>query len=361
MDENLAVLPSKSKPFRWTRSDVRLLGWCGWLLKRSKKPWVHLCLPKFCKATGIGLRTAKRSLQKIRTSPKSEIIARTINEKGVWKVLVSSSSRLHGLKRTEPFTKDTQGNVTRIIKDQIRGEQITEEQLVIGADPILWKAKPKQFIKSQLLSNPPDSKSDSPGQLNFEHLHDTHAVKKNLLLTTDQEVGGSIDSSFSNTQTGNVWQTNRECHFSYKYIRDNTSGVIKFKHGQADFGVKTRNLAWYIARNDLRNEHWDNCKVAHTMNHSFTYALQALRRGCNRRTITKAYSMALEEIHAVAVDSGVTEPASWQPSSTISRARTILRNGGCHGQWSRRVARLNNSNEVIVSADSQSAGRSREF
>lgn len=374
---NLAVDTNQIKSFRLTRSDARLVGWCGWLLKRSKKPWIHLCLPTFCKATGIGLRTAKRSLQKIRTSPETEIIARTINEKGVWKVLVSSAARLHGLQRSEPFIemKEIPGRRVaspseRIVKTHIRGERILEEQLILNKDPVLWKAvahysggvgvsdanaslpkeDPNQLTLNELI-DPPNSKSDTNGHpLPKQEAHYVEQMAENP-LSQNKEPGRSIKASSTGATTKLIWSQNRECHFSPAYNRDNISDVIKFKHGQADFGVKTRNLAWYIARNDLRNEHWDNCKVAHTMNHSFTYALQALRRGCNRRTIIRAYSMALEEIHAIAVDSGVTEPASWPPSSTTHRARKLLADGGCFGQWSRRVARGNQSQKIIVSAD----------
>jgi hypothetical protein len=318
-------------------------------------------------------------LQKIRTSPETEIIARTINEKGVWKVLVSSAARLHGLQRSEPFIqmKEIPGNSSgiaseRIVKTHIRGKRILEEQLILNKDPVMWKAvahysggvgvcgvenstplteeDPNQLTLNQLV-DPPNSKSDTNDHLlPKQEAHYVEQMSENP-LAQNKEPGRSMESSSGGTTNKFTWSKNRECHFSPAYIRANISDVIKYKHDSADFGVKTRNLAWYIARNDLRNEHWDNCKVAHTMNHSFTYALQALRRGCNRRTITKAYSMALEEIHAIAVDSGVTEPASWPPSSTTHRARKLLADGGCFGQWSRRIA--NKRQKVIVTADAQ--------
>ena len=403
MVENLAVESTKCKFDRLSRSDRRLVGWVKYRLSKSSKPWIQLCLLTFCKTTGIGLRTARRSLQKIRQCPQTEIVARTINEAGRWQILVSSSARLYGLKRAEPFTETADG-AKRVVKEQIRGKEIKEEQLFLGEDPALWKAKsndslitnevitsadasvpkedPNQMIKSQLLGNTQDSKfgfvplpetQAFPSAQKNDRMHDTHEVKTSNLLVRSQEVGGSLAQSpehrtenpcvpnsvttqtcFTNTQNNNVWSSNTECHFWDRHTKGGFSKEKqRSKHGKADFEVKTRNLAWWIARNDLQREHWDNCKVKHTMRHGFTFALQELRRGCNRQTIVKAYSMALHEIHAVAVDSGVTEEASWPPSSTISRARQILIDGECRGKWWTRIS--NQRKNVLIAGNSQSA------
>jgi hypothetical protein len=402
MVENLAVESTKCKFDRLSRSDRRLVGWVKYRLSKSSKPWIQLCLPTFCKTTGIGLRTARRSLQKIRQCPQTEIVARTINEAGRWQILVSSSARLYGLKRAEPFTETADG-AKRVVKEQIRGKEIKEQQLFLGADPALWKAKsndslitnemitdadasvpkedPNQMIKSQLLGGTQDSKfgfvpppetQAFPSAQKNHRMHDTHAVKTSNRLIRSQEVGGSSAQSseqrtenpcapnsittqtrFANSQNNNVWTQNTECHFWDRLTKRGFSKEKqRSKHGNADFGVKTRNLAWFIARNDLRNEHWDNCKVKHTMRHGFTFALQELRRGCNRQTIVKSYSMALHEIHAVAVDAGVTEEASWPPSSTISRARQILIDGECRGKWWTRIS--NQRKNVLIAGNSQS-------
>ena len=327
MNGNLAGSPFESKQsLRLSRSSARLVGWIKYRLSKSSKPWIQLCLPTFCKTTGIGLRTARRSLQKIRQCPQTEIVARTINEAGRWKILVSSSVRLQGLKRSEPFAETASG-AKRVIKDQIRGKTIKKQQLFLNEDPLMWKAKSNDRMDDTHEVNTSDSKSDRKQMTMFRQ--------------------------FASTQNNNVWTSNTECHFWDRHTKGGFSKEKqRCKHGQADFEVKTRNLAWWIARNDLQREHWDNCKVKHTMRHGFTFALQELRRGCNRQTIVKAYSMALHEIHAVAVDSGVTEEASWQPSSTISRARKILIDGECRGKWWARIT--NQRQNVLVSGNTQS-------
>ena len=351
--ENLAVVSTKCKQFdRLSRSDRRLVGWVKYRLSKSSKPWIRLCLATFCKATGIGLRTAKRSLQKIRNDPKTEIVARTINENGRWHILVSSCSRLHGLTRSEPFTEFEDGK-QRVVKESLRGKRVTAEQLVLNEDPVMWKAKSNDSLITNEI-NTQDSKFGT-----IEH------------LTTDQEVGGleertenpcghpnqmtlpvypgdaqmcvtsssPIQAHSTSTETKFI-RPNTECHF---WDRHNKGGFSKEKqrrkHGNADFDQKLINLSFFIARYDLKREHWDNCKIKHRMEHGFTFALQELRRGCNRQTIVKAYSMALHEMHGVAVDAGVTEESSWQPSSTISRARRILIEGGCRGKWWSRITK----------------------
>jgi len=266
-------------------------------------------------------------LQKVRCSPECEIIARTINEDRKWKILVSSSSRLHLLNRSEPFTASKEGK-QRIVKDQIRGTTITEEQLVIGRNPVFWKAQQKTLNlqdEEQRTENP--CLSDHPKQ-----------EKLALGSATPGQLGVALASP------------KQRVPFSYKSRRDLTT-FDQSKHGSADFGVKTRNLAFFMARHDLSNEHWDNCKVHHRLAHSFNFALKALRQGCNRKTITKAYSMALHDVHGMAVDQGVTKSGVWPPSSTIHRARSILAENGCHGQWLKRIAKQ--GEKVIVSAEAE--------
>lgn len=300
MVENLAVESTKSKhSLRLSRSERRLVGWIKYRLAKSSKPWMHLCLPTFCKATGIGLRTAKRSIQKIRNCPHTEIVGRTINENGRWKILVSSCARLHGLKRSEPFVNLENGK-KRIVKDQIRGKKINEEQLILNEDPILWKAKSNDRLTDR--------------------------------LSTDQEVGSDQKVENPSQMTLNL-SPNRQCHFWDRHtIRGFTKVKQRYKHGVADFGVKTRNLAFVVARSELQREHYDNCKIRFSMAHGFNYALRELQAGCKRRTIVKAYQMALEQMHAVAVDAGETK-ANWSASSTVSRAGRILKDGGCQGKW----------------------------
>lgn len=326
MNGNLAGSPFESKQhLRLSRSSARLVGWIKYRLSKSSKPWIQLCLPTFCKTTGIGMRTARRSLQTIRQCPQTEIVARTVNEAGRWKILVSSSARLYGLKRAEPFTETADG-AKRVVKEQIRGKEIKEQQLFLNEDPLMWKAKSNDLMHDTHEVNTPNSKSDPKQMTMFRQL--------------------------SSTQNANIWAKNRECHFWDRLNKGNNIIVQRRKHGKADFDQKLINLSFFIARNDLKREHWDNCKIKHRMEHGFTFALQELRRGCNRQTIVKAYSIALHEMHGVAVDTGVTEEASWQPSSTIRRARKILINGGCRGKWWSRIA--NQRQKVNIAGNAQS-------
>ena len=326
MVENLAVGFTKSKNVdRLSRSDRRLVGWIKFRLSRSSKPWIRLCLPTFCKTTDIGLRTAKRSLQKIRNDPKTEIVARTINECGRWYILASSCSRLHGLDRSEPFTEFEDGK-KRVVKESLRGKRVTTEQLVLNEDPMMWKAKSQD--RDRDTEDEQDSKfgPDDPNQMT-------------LPVYPGVTKSSSTHTRLPSTNNNNAW-TNTECHFWDRHTKGGFSKEKqRRKHGQAEYDQRMINLSFFIARNDLKQEHWDNCKIKHRMKHAFTYSLQELRRGCNRQTIVKAYSMALHEMHGVAVDAGVTEESSWQPSSTISRARRILIEGGCRGKWRARITK----------------------
>jgi hypothetical protein len=288
-------------------------------------------------------------LQKIRNNPKTEIVARTINECGRWYILVSSCSRLHGLDRSEPFTEFEDGK-KRVVKESLRGKRVTTEQLVLGEDPVMWKAKsndslftnelitePNQLIKSQLLGNTQDSKFGTIEQ-RTENPCD-HPNQMTLPVYPGVTKSSSTHTRLPSTNNNNAW-TNTECHFWDRHTKGGFSKEKqRRKHGQAEYDQRMINLSFFIARNDLKQEHWDNCKIKHRVEHAFTYSLQELRRGCNRQTIVKAYSMALHEMHGVAVDAGVTEESSWQPSSTISRARRILIEGGCRGKWRARITK----------------------
>jgi len=333
MVENLAVESTKCKFDRLSRSDRRLVGWVKYRLSKSSKPWIHLCLPTFCKATGIGLRTAKRSLQKIRNDPQTEIVARTINENGRWQILVSSCARLHGLKRSEPFVNLENGK-KRIVKDQIRGKQINEEQLILNENPVLWKAKSNDSLSTDQEVGGLEQKTENPC--------DPNQLTLNQLLQEEPKK--------SKTDNADL-RPKTQCHFWDRHTKGGFTKVNqRYKHGVADFGVKTRRLAFVIARSELQREHWDNCKIRFSMAHGFNYALRELQAGCKRRTIVKAYQMALKQMHAIAVDAGETK-VCWSASSSVSRAGRILRDGECQGKWWLSVAK--ESQQVIVSADAQ--------
>ena len=342
---------NQCKPIRWTRTDVRLFGWVQYMTNRSTKPWIHLCIKKFCKTTGIGERTARRSLQKLRTSPESELVARTINQNGTWQILVSTTARLSGLKRSEPFLqvndsvpgkRSAFSDLQRIVKVHLRGERITEEQLVLNSDPIMWKGTPKsKFGESteQRTENP----CDHPNQMELP----IDPVDAQMCVTRKK----SVYTRSCGTTNKFIWSSHRDCHFAPDTnIKGFTRVKQRNKHTSRkdEFGVKTRKLAMWIARNEIQDEFWDNCKVRHSMPHCFNYVFDELRLGCNRNTIVRAFRMALEDVHGLAVDKGVTESGSWAPSSVVARARRILADGECRGKyWSRSK----NRKQVLVSAN----------
>jgi len=305
MDEILEGFSSNASSFRLNRTDRRLLGWLKMRLVRSPKtPWIHLSLPSFCKATGIGLRTAKRSLQKLRLAGECELVARTINEKGRWRILASTTTRLHGLKRSEPFDHSKSG-AKRVIKTHLKGEIVHHQQLVLGESPVLWKAQAQDKDKEEHKEEKPFPGHPNQTKIDFS-----------------QACPGKLGK-----------QSDRVPVFHLKRINH----VNQSKRDFVGFGEnsrrKLRRLAFAMARHDLKEEHWDNCKVRHSYRHAFNYAVRELEAGCNRKTITKAYELALRSVHAQAVDQGVVEPNAWEPSSTVCRARGILAENGCRGQW----------------------------
>ena len=197
----------------------------------------------------------------------------------------------------------------------------------------------------------PDSKSGTPKSST------TYArTRMSSQVTINSDSTGSNNDNVRTESWHNrpgLEQRKRECHFWDRHYKGKNYVLQRSKHGDAGSAhkmrnQKMRNFAFYIARNDLRQEHWDNCKIQHTMRHGFNYALQELEQGCNRRTIVKAYQMALRECHSIAVDAGVTEQASWLPSSTINKAKSILAEGDCRGKWWDRIAQ--ESQDVVITA-----------
>ncbi|MBI5692391.1 MAG: hypothetical protein HZC55_20100 [Verrucomicrobia bacterium] len=88
-----------------------------------------------------------------------------------------------------------------------------------------------------------------------------------------------------------------------------------------------RDLAAWLARHPLALAHWDNCKVAWRFPHAFSFALDALKRGHPKSAIITAYTAALHRRHQDATDvdlNGSKVRAIWEPSSTVSLARTQL-------------------------------------
>ncbi len=80
----------------------------------------------------------------------------------------------------------------------------------------------------------------------------------------------------------------------------------------------------------LERLHWDNCKVIYRRGLAFTFALGALREGHEATDIATAYDRALHECHAFATDrtAHCGQVHRFEPSSTVSRARKILKMDG---------------------------------
>jgi hypothetical protein len=116
---------------------------------------------------------------------------------------------------------------------------------------------------------------------------------------------------------------------------------IKIQTRRSGFGQKAATpgprlgallrLAGFIARRELAEAHWDNCKVSFGFGHAFRFALSALRRGFDRARIRHAYESALKRRHGDATDFGLNsgQPVSvrWSPSSTVSLANRLLIDG----------------------------------
>jgi hypothetical protein len=85
-------------------------------------------------------------------------------------------------------------------------------------------------------------------------------------------------------------------------------------------------LAWAICRNDLRDEHWDNCKIRHRPNHCFRFVRDALNRGQFQEDIIAAYRAGLHHYHRIATDVGLMEGhlVKFEPSGPVAMARRIL-------------------------------------
>ena len=97
MSDNLGgeSFDRKQKLKKLSKTSLRLRGWMKYRIKRSAKPFVHIRLESFCDLTGKSLRTAKRCLNALR-SEDNDLVIRTINQDGVWKIVASTCSRLHG-------------------------------------------------------------------------------------------------------------------------------------------------------------------------------------------------------------------------------------------------------------------------
>ena len=293
----LIAVSDPSKSFFLSKAGRRLLGWIRYRIEKSSCPWIQVNLDEFSELTGISRRTLERQLERIRLGPQHDVVVRTIHEDRRWKLLASTTSRLHTLKRTEPFTKHEDGK-NRIVKIRKNGRQLNEEQLVLGEEPIYHKAVPNtQDSKSSVCEERP---ADNPAQTNF---------------------------------FGQLTQQKSNRHFSFVSNRRVQQVEQRKKHLKSVFSHRMSRLAIFLARNELQSCFWDNCKVSPMMGFLYNYSLRSLEKGCNRRTIVKAFDIALHEVHAIAVDKMVTQPGSWPPSSTIARASKILAENDCHNRF----------------------------
>jgi len=117
MDDHLGGESSNRKPKlkKLSKTSLRLRGWMEYRIRRSSKPWVHVRLQSFCDLTGKTLRTAKRCLNALRED-QNDLVIRTINQDGVWKIVASTCQRLHGLQRSEPFSESESGKKQIVTK-----------------------------------------------------------------------------------------------------------------------------------------------------------------------------------------------------------------------------------------------------
>lgn len=316
MNDNLGGESFNRKLFRkkLSRTSVRLCGWMKYRIQRSKKPWVHIRLESFCDLTGKSLRTAKRCLNTLRQD-NNDLVIRTINQDGVWKVVASTCGRLHGLNRSEPFSSAEDGS-KQIVKESIRGKEIKEEQLIVGKDKVYWNAKSKTYDA----------------------------------LSTDEEVGSSLETPGQMDLNFDPGESD-----VFPLIDNGSSKELKVKHQnheQARICSKgIKKLSFHLAR-EMRHSHYDNIKVAWELPFCYAFAKESLIKRANKRTILKAWDMAVHEIHAEAVDQGITEPGAWRPSSTLSRARRILQDGDCFNRWKPSVPTLKQTKQIVTSGQS---------
>ena len=319
-----------------SKTSLRLRGWLNYRIKRSKKPFVHVRLESFCDLTGKSLRTAKRCINTLRNDD-NDLVIRTINQDGVWKIVASTCGRLHGLSRSEPFTSAEDGS-KQIVKESIRGKEIKEEQLVVGPESVFWNAKSRTYDalatdqevgglvehltcnEDLVHSNTLDSKS-SAGQMKLDlDVPDsksgaTYALRMRGSRTEDLQ---SPESDILPLSKGGNSNEFKDKHQNHEQARIYSNGIKK--------------LSFHLAR-EMRHSHYDNIKVGWELPFCYAFAKESLIKRANKRTILKAWDIAVHEIHAEAVDQGVTQPGAWRPSSTLSRARRILTDGECFGRW----------------------------
>ena len=107
------------------------------------------------------------------------------------------------------------------------------------------------------------------------------------------------------------------------------------EHGRTEFmnqeGARKK-LAHHLVKREIASLHWDNCKVEFNYGIAYSYVREAIQRGWEKGSIVRAYRLALEDCHARATDQALMTGSGrimWVNSSTVSKARDILRRIGC--------------------------------
>jgi hypothetical protein len=104
---------------------------------------------------------------------------------------------------------------------------------------------------------------------------------------------------------------------------------IHFRFAARTDPRRAARLAAFLARNALRNAHWDNCKVSWNFGYAYRYARRMIAAGFTTAAIATAYDRALHKRHQDATDYDLNHGrrlVRWLPSSTVSLAETMLRN-----------------------------------
>ena len=334
----------KPKLKKLSRTSLRLRGWIRFRLNRAATCFVRLRVDEFCKLTGVTERTARRAINTLR-GQTDEFIFRTINRKGKWQILVSTPAKLQKHEKSEPCLMDEDGN-KQLVKTSLKGETITQEQLLLSENPVFWFAKANGKDEEADVQSPTEV-AENPKQMKMVHwsppnskfgserMHDTHEVKTSDLLFRRQEINCSTQSHFTNSTNDNVRTIKNGAEESDKIphaiIRRN-SNELKNNHSKRVFSLKKMKLAFHLAR-EMRNFHYENCKIKWEMCFAYSFARESLMKNVRKQTILRAWDLAVHQKHADAVDQGVTQAGSWRASSTLATARRILVEGECFDRW----------------------------
>jgi hypothetical protein len=323
----------KPKLKKLSRTSLRLRGWIRFRLNRAATCFVWLRVDEFCKLTGVTERTARRAINTLR-GQTDEFIFRTINRKGKWQILVSTPAKLQKHAKSEPCLMDENGN-KQLVKTSLKGETITQEQLLLSENPVFWYAKAKGKDEEADVQKPTEV-AESPKQMKMTHwltqnsksdserLHDTNEVKTS-----------ATQSHFTNPTNANTWSVKNGARESDKIpcvVTKGNSKEFKNNHSKRVFSLKKMKLAFHLAR-EMRNFHYENCKIKWEMCFAYSFARESLMKNARKQTILRAWDLAVHQKHADAVDQGVTQAGSWRASSTLATARRILVEGECFNRW----------------------------